>query len=206
MSTTTCLIGMPPERPPDPARALAAESHGIARPATPSAPAPLSTSRRPIRWSKIDGLLPPIFPPGTNVLGRFPSKTPVGCHTNHVPLKPGVDGVNRSTNHARRPAGFRRLESRDLTQSEWRGQLQLDVVGIAKRQDADPERRQLPNLASGDATLVELADCLVERRPALHAEAQVVEPNPVLVELVALGRNRPQPQQVSALAHDAPAP
>src|SRR5260370_1287940 len=100
MSTTTCLIGMPPERPPDPASALAAESHGIARPATPSAPAPLSTSRRPIRWSKIDGLLPPIFPPGTNPSARLPSKTPVGCHANHVPLRPGADGAERPANSA----------------------------------------------------------------------------------------------------------
>src|SRR5258708_36596990 len=141
MSTTTCLIGMPPERPPDPSRALAAESHGIARPATPSAPAPLSTSRRPIRWSKIDGLLPPIFPPGTNLLARFPSKTPVGCQTNHVPLKPGVDGVNRSTNHACRAASFGRLESRDLTQSERREPPPVSVFGVPQRPSVSPAAR-----------------------------------------------------------------
>ena len=47
------------------------------------------------------------------------------------------------------------------------------------------------------------ADRLVQSSPALDVEAQVVEPDAVLVECVALARNRSQPKQVAALVNAA---
>src|SRR5579872_7224182 len=118
--------------------------------------------------------------------------------------------------HARRPeaaaisgAGRRAQQAPLLTSrpvSQGRRDFQLDVVGVAKRENADPERRQLAHVAVGHTALVELADRLVQRGTALHAEAEVVEADAVLVEAVALLGDGPESQQVVPLRHHDPSP
>src|SRR5579859_7254438 len=85
-----------------------------------------------------------------------------------------------------------------------RGELQLDVVRVAERQDVDAEPTEARDLAVRDATLVEQSGGLLQLCPAGDAEAQVVESDAVIVEPVALWRHGPQPeQQVAGGHHDA---
>src|SRR6266851_9482452 len=84
-------------------------------------------------------------------------------------------------------------------------QLELNVVRIAELQNVDAERRQSSDLTMPHAALVEQPHRLLELGPTTHAEAQVIEPHPILVEAIAARRHRPQTHQQVAADHDASA-
>jgi hypothetical protein len=64
----------------------------------------------------------------------------------------------------------------------WRGQLELNVVGVAKGQDRDAEWREIGYLAMRHVVVVEHLDCTQQVVAAGHAERQMVEPDTLLIE------------------------
>jgi membrane protein len=71
------------------------------------------------------------------------------------------------------------------------GQLELHAVRVLEGEHVDLERRQAGDVAVGYARIVQQLHRAVEVGPALHAEAEMVQADPVGVEAVAGRRHRP---------------
>src|SRR5947209_664049 len=82
------------------------------------------------------------------------------------------------------------------------GELELDVVWIAELQNADAKGRQVRNLPVRYPVLIQEAHGFFERVPAAHVEAEVIEPDTILVKAVAPRRDGTQTQEQGALDQD----
>src|SRR5262249_26687468 len=106
-----------------------------------------------------------------------------------------------------------------MIDADWRGtwsvqarsgdrrcQLDLDVVRVTEREHVNAKRGESLDLAVRYASPVEDLGGLLELFTAVHAKAEVVEPNPILVETIILRGHRPQAHQQVAACHDDATP
>src|SRR5919202_1140357 len=81
-------------------------------------------------------------------------------------------------------------------------ELELDVVWVAELQDVDAKRRQVRHLSVHYPALVQEPCGLFDLLPAVDAEAELIEPDAILVKAVALRRDGTQPQEQGAFDQD----